>query len=129
VIKAFDGIDIERIDQKIVVMFNRIDEFPDYQDLDEDIRQRLRERLTEDDFALGLLTLQEVTYERSEAVPEHVDLPSGDAESVGDQLFAGAEYINSALQLYVRSEIDRVLEDERSDDDAGSPREEAAGDA
>ena len=111
-IRKFHGIDVEILDDQLERIADNAEDLPDYEDLDEDLRQRVREQLTEDDYALDLLTLREVAYEHSEAVPEHVD-PHGEGTRVLEQeVFRAAEWLDSSLRMYVRSQLERAHRDD-----------------
>ena len=127
-IRKFHGIDVEIIDDQLERVLDNADDLPDYEALDDDLRLRVREQLTEDDYALDVLTLREAAYERSEAVPEHVD-PHGEGTRVLErEVFRAAEWLDSSLRLYVRSQIERARRDDRDDTTEASDEQDASTD-
>jgi len=126
VIRKFHGIDVEILDDLLERVADNAEDLPDYGDLDEDLRQRVCETVTEDDYVLDLLTLREVAYERSEQAPDHVD-PHGEGTRVLEQeVFRAAEWLDSSLRLYVRSQIERARRDDTTEgsDEQGSGADE-----
>jgi hypothetical protein len=96
------------------VVLGNADDRPDWEDLPTEARDELLEWAGQDDYLINLLVLREAAYDHSNELPD--GLLDGTGDALESEMFRAAEWLDSAVRLYVRDRIEAHLGEEADGD-------------